>query len=405
MIALNEQLKIKTCLLGGEDYLVLPKLYLPLCGVEAYALYMLLQTYHGKDEYVSTNELLDYLHLDSQVTLEYAFQKLEGLGLVKRLENSIGEKIFALQKPLSKKSFLKNDFLKQLLKTNVGDSVCERLKDEGKIRGFVDKSKSFDEVYSVNSKLENIKLKTPDDMKDNIEIKNKNFDYLVFVMLLDDIVPSDVLTCEDIKKELLKISYQYGLSEQEMKDAVKGAIGKSDDFSIEAIKKRAAFINQNKKTMDIFPEKEVTEYTISLTSVEEEIVELAKSKSIEGMLKCVSGGKASQIDIRDYNRLYETCGVKEEVINILIFHLSGMKKDENISYNYIEKVLINWKKANVTDAKSAILLCREKQKEEKKNYKNKIDVKLPEYMNEENRPKDSADDEETKKLADELFGN
>lgn len=405
MIKLNEQIQIKPCMNAFEDYFVLAKLYLPLCGIDAYALYMLINTYYDKNNLVSTNELLDYLHLDSIANLEYSFEKLEGLGLVKRYENKTGEKIFVLQKPLSKKGFLKNDFLKKLLITNVGNAVCERLKEETKIKGYTDISKSFDEIYQTEAKLENVTVKAPDEIKDNIEIKNKNFDYLLFVMLLDGVIPSNVLNDEDTKKEILKISYQYGLTEEEMKEAVRRSVGKTDDFSLNDIKTRAAYINQNKKTEDIFPVKEVIPFTNNLTKTEEEIVNLAKSVSIEGMLKCVSGGKASIVDINTYNKIYDTCGVKEEVINVLIFHLSGVKKNENLSYNYIEKVLINWKKANVSDAESAVILCREKTNETNSdnNKPKRLDVKLPEYMKDENRKRSEEEDEEAKKLASSLF--
>ncbi len=418
MITINDKITTDKIVIGGEDLNVLSKMYLPIMGIDSFSLYIFLNNY---EEEIGVRQILDYLHFDNVGVLEYAFNKLEALGLVNKYYNKTKGYLYSFIRPVSQESFASNPILANMLISSIGEVSYEKVKEEKKYKGFSLETKKFDEVFKNKKMIKNIfDNNVPKDIKDNIYVKNENFDYIVFKMLFgEEELDKAVLDDSNFEREILKISYQYSLNEEEMKDAVIRSIKQANDLRFEDISKKAGVIYQNKAPNILsFPEKKIEEYVVELTSDENQVLKWATTKSTSDMLAMFSGGKGSLSDIRDFNKLIDVTGLPIEVVNVLIFHLCGIKGGETLSFNYLEKVARNWIKEGIKTAKDAIIFIRPKEPKESIKRGKKHVVEVPEWMKEEksqetddpksnnssnNSDKDFTDDE-AKELLKKVFG-
>lgn len=398
MITNNDYIKINKVNISTDDMFVLSRLYLPLMGYDSVALYTFLNNY--EDE-ISVRVVLDYFHFDTSGNLEFSLNKLEALGLVKRYKNNrTNEYLLEFVKPLSKNAFMKDSFLSNLLIKNIGEVEYNKLKETTKtLKGFTEETKSYDEVFKIKNKTIKItNVEVPNEIANNIKIKNDNFDYLVFKMNFDEEELSRaVLDDSEFERIILKISYQYSLTELEMKEIILQSMAKNNDLRYSDIERRASYVYQNKESnMSDFPEKTPEEYVLDLTSEENDILQFAIKLPINKALEFVSGGKGSVAEIRDFTNLVDIHHIPIEVVNVLIFHLYMTKATDIITYNYLEKVAVGWKKAGVKTAKDALIHIREKEKEIKEAKANKKlyavrEAEEPEWLKNKNEGKKDKD--------------
>ena len=221
----HDIIKVNKVSLSGEDIFVLSTMYLPLIGMNSYSIYMMFNNLNSDEAQVKT--ILDIIGLQSPNSFTQSVAKLEGIGLVKKYYNEEKGYIIQLLAPISGKAFLKNDILKKYLYNQIGDVEVHNLEKryrEKKISGYSDMTLSFDEVFKP-VKEKNIPVSISDNEEnDNIKIKNQKFDYLVFKLAFDDEKYKDLLNDPDFEEQILKISYQYQLNEQEMFEALKPSI-------------------------------------------------------------------------------------------------------------------------------------------------------------------------------------
>lgn len=406
MITNNDYIKINKVNISTDDMFVLSRLYLPLMGYDSVTLYTFLNNY--EDE-ISVRVVLDYFHFDTSGNLEFSLNKLEALGLVKRYKNNkTNEYLLEFVKPLSKNAFMKDSFLSNLLIKNIGEVEYNKLKETTKVlKGFTEETKSYDEVFKIKNKTIKItNVEVPNEIANNIKIKNDNFDYLVFKMNFDEEELSRaVLDDSEFERIILKISYQYSLSELEMKEIILQSMAKNNDLRYSDIERRASYVYQSKESnMSDFPEKTPEEYVLDLTSEENDILQFAIKLPINKALEFVSGGKGSVAEIRDFTNLVDIHHIPIEVVNVLIFHLYMTKATDIITYNYLEKVAVGWKKAGVKTAKDALIHIREKEKEIKEAKANKKsfavrEAEEPEWLKNKNEGKKDKDAIENAKPA------
>lgn len=412
MITINDTIKIDKVVLGGEDIVVLSQMYLPIIGIDSYSLYIFLNNYNSE---VKVRTILDFLHFDNIGVLEYAFNKLEAIGLVNKYFHKTKGYFYEFDLPVSKESFKANTLLSNMLIKNIGEVCYDNIFKNKDLKGYTIESKRFDEVFKTKGPVMKVfEANVPKDIKDNIVVVNDKFDYIVFKMLFEEReIDNNLLNDSNFEKEILKISYEYSLTEQEMKDAVMKSIKQNNDLKFEEIRNKAGYIYQNKtnSVSDVlFKEKKPEEYIVDLTSDENQILKWAETKSINDMLAMFSGGKGSLSDIKDFNKLKNVTGLSTDVINVLIFHLCGVKAGEALSFNYLEKVARNWIKAGIKNAKDAIIFLREKEENVKQKKTRKTVSEMPEWMN---NPKDESDkqnkdneysEDDAKELMRKVFG-
>lgn len=420
MLKSQDIIKIAKVNLSGEDNYVLSQMYLPLIGMVSFSAYHLINNI--KESETTVRRLIDVLGLANINSFDQALLRLEGIGLLKRYENEKKDRTIILEclLPLSQKSFLSNSLLKEFLVSQIGDVEVHTLEKKlqcKKISGYEEVTKRFDEVF----KTTNLKTKVSDYLEesvvDNIKIKNESFDYLIFKLLIDEnLISKDLLDDEDFENNILKISYQYQLNEEEMKEAVTKAILINHDLKYEDVAKYAGYIFQNKGANQVlgFDVKEPLVYDHNLSSDEENLIVIADNSSISQMLESLSGGQPALSEVNDYIKLANLTGLPQGVINILALYINQNKEGDNVSFNYIEKVARNWMKKGVKTTIDAVKLLNEnKEKSKVKNKgKNKKQVEEPEWMKRDDQEKEKIikqemtleEIEEANKLAKKLLG-
>ena len=405
-------IKVNKVSLSGEDIFVLSSMYLPLVGMNSYSIYMLFNNLNGDEAQVKT--ILDMIGLQSPNAFTQSVAKLEGIGLAKKYYNEEKGYILQLLAPISGKAFLKNEILKGYLYNQIGDVEVHNLEKrykEKKISGYTDMTLSFDEVFKP-VKEKNIPVSIADSEEtDNIKVKNQAFDYLIFKMsFVGDESLSELLNDADMEESILKISYQYQLNEQEMKEAIKRTIATTHDLTIEGIAKSAGYIYQNKAQTTVlgFEVKTPVNYEHTLKDDQKELIRLAESLSFAKMLETVSGVKPALAELNDFNKLANLTGLSNGVINILIIYLGNIKKGEPLNYSYIEKVARSWMKAGVKTAEDAIKYMETlKEKETTTKKRGKKVIEEPEWKDssEENKKElTDAEEKEAQELAKRLLG-
>ena len=420
MLKSQDIIKIAKVNLSGEDNYVLSQMYLPLIGMVSFSAYHLINNI--KESETTVRRLIDFLGLANINSFDQALLRLEGIGLLKRYENEKKDRTIILEclLPLSQKSFLSNSLLKEFLVSQIGDVEVHTLEKKlqcKKISGYEEVTKRFDEVF----KTTNLKTKVSDYLEesvvDNIKIKNESFDYLIFKLSIDEnLISKDLLDDEDFENNILKISYQYQLNEEEMKEAVTKAILINHDLKYEDVAKYAGYIFQNKGANQVlgFDVKEPLVYDHNLSSDEENLIVIADNSSISQMLESLSGGQPALSEVNDYIKLANLTGLPQGVINILALYINQNKEGDNVSFNYIEKVARNWMKKGVKTTIDAVKLLNEnKEKSKVKNKgKNKKQVEEPEWMKRDDQEKEKIikqemtleEIEEANKLAKKLLG-
>ena len=407
MITINDKIQVRKIQIGGEDLFVLTNLYMPIMGIDSFGLYIFL---NNSEEEIYVRTILDFLHFENVGVLEYSLNKLEALGLVNKYQSKTKGYLYSFIRPVSKESFKNNSLLANMLISNIGEVAFTNLVKEDSVKGYNLETKRFDEVFKNKGTINKVfEANVPKEIKDNIIVKNEKFDYVVFKMLFgDNEIDKDLLNDSNFEKEILKISYQYSLNEEEMKDAVIKSIKQNQDLRYEDIRQRAGYIYQSKAPETVlFKEKKPEEYIVDLTSDENQILKWATTKSISDMLAMFSGGKGSLADIRDFTKLCDVTGLPVEVINVLIFHLCGIKGGEGLSFNYLEKVARNWIKAGIVTAKDALIFIRKKKetKEEVKKGRKSV-AAVPDWMKEKKEVKEEKNftADEAKELLKKVFG-
>lgn len=408
----HDIIKVYKVGLSGEDIFVLSAMYLPLVGMNSYSIYMALNNLNGDEAQVKT--LLDIIGLQSPNAFTQSVARLEGIGLVKKYYNEEKGYILQLLAPISGKAFLKNEILKGYLYNQIGDvevhNLEKRYRDK-KFSGYNDMTLSFDDVFKP-VKEKNIPVSINDNEEsDNIKVKNQAFDYLIFKMSFsDDERLMELLSDSDIEDSILKISYQYQLNEQEMKEAIKRTIAITHDLSIEGIAKNAGYIYQNKAQTTVlgFEVKTPVTYEHTLKDDQKELIRLAENLSIAKMLETVSGVKPALAELNDFNKLQNLTGLSNGVINILIIYIDKVKKGETVNYTYIEKVARSWMKAGVKNAEDAVKYMETLKEKEPAKKRGKKVVQEPEWMKADNTDKPeeltAEEEKEAAELAARLLG-
>lgn len=402
----------KNFCLGGDDIFVLSQLYLPLIGIDSFSLYFVLNTLDDKEQY-QIKKLLDNLNLGNSSHLKKAMEKLQGVALVSCFFNETKDSyIFQLQRPLLAEFFFENTLLSSFLQSQIGSVEYEKtvaMKKKNKNAGYKDISKSFDEVYkAVVLDLDQV-LPKPFSNKNryDITIKNEKFDYAYFKLSFDtNFFDPSIFDDEEFKNDILKISYNFNLNEEEMKEALMRTIELDKDLKLKDIAKHARAIysikNKNKpakfvtKTPDPYLTSEQDENTMKV------VAELERM-SLASILESLSGMKATNSELAMFEDLQRTTGLPQEVINVMILYVNTEKEGVLPGASYFEKIAATWKRAGITSAQAAInYINKPKQKKYGKSVKETPEW-LKKYADEhKNIVQEPMSDEETEKTLAEL---
>ena len=357
MELLLEKFKINNkCQLNSEDISSLTLLYLPLIGLDSYALYSTLTALEKDQEYF-IKKLIYITNISTLKGLTNAFDKLEGIGLLKTFYNEEEGYIFNVIKPLSENEFLKEDILVGLLETQIGSDEVNVLRNKYKPvpRKYKDVTKNLSDVFSTSVKsVPNLFL---DLIKPKIEVNNPDFNYTLFKMLFDStFITEEVLSEENFKRMIIKISFVYKLNEDEMKDVVFKSLNNDQRCDYPSLSKYARISFQQKYKVDTPKLVSVKDDQFIQSESDDLLIKLCndlESMSPSEVLENLSGAKPAQSELKIFEDLAKNTNLTNGAINFMIMMVNNQKDGVLPGYNYFEKIASTWLRAKVKNAYDA----------------------------------------------------
>ena len=403
------------CQLNSEDISSLTLLYLPLIGIDSYALYSTLTSLESKKEFF-IKKLINITNIPTLKQLTSAFDKLEGIGLLKTYYHKDKGYIFNVLKPLSEIEFLKEEILVSLLETQIGENEVDELRCKYKSisRSYKDVTKKLSDVFSTT--IQNKTTVISNMIKPNIVIENSEFNYTLFKMLFDSsFINEEVLSEESFKSMIIKISFVYKLNEDEMKEVVFKSFNNDQRCDYPSLSKYARIAFQKKYKVESPKLVTVKDDQFIQSEGDDLILKLCndlESMSFSEVLENMSGMKPTPGELKICEDLLKNTNLTVGAINFMIMYVSEEKDGELPAYNYFEKIASTWSRAKVRNAYDAIKYTEKKNAEKKapKEVKtNKKQAPVPEWYSEyeknlqEAENKSTVQNEELKKLAKNLF--
>ena len=415
MELLLEKFKLNNkCQLNSEGISSLTLLYLPLIGIDSFSLYTTLSSLNKDEEYY-IKKLINITNIPTLKDLTNAFDKLEGIGLLKTYYHKDKGYIFDVVNPLSEKEFLKEEILVTLLETQIGATEIENLKNRNKdiTKGYKEITKKLSDVYAVSIKQKSNVINNL--IKPNIVIENNDFNYTLFKMLFDStFIGEDVLNEESFKTMIMKISFIYKLNEDEMKDIVFNSINNDKRCDYASLSKYARITFQKKYKVDT-PKLVTVKEDQYIQSIEDDVV-LKLCNDLESMspseiLEQLSGMKPTPSELKVCEDLCANTKLTIGAINFMLMYVSKEKNGELPGYNYFEKIASTWSRAKVKTAYDAIKYTEKKNSEKqepKQSGRSKKQAVVPDWykgyeetLNNENT--NTPVNEEIKEIAKNLF--
>jgi replication initiation and membrane attachment protein len=360
-----------------DEHHVFTLLYQPIIGAAAYTLYLSLvalqERNKKKEEKYIHRDLFDLLKISPNDFLE-ARKKLEALGLLVVYQNE-DLYLYELMAPLSAEAFIKDGSLGAFLFNEVGETQFNflinlfRMHDVEK-QGFKNITSSFDEVFQSIPAQVTVTKNFQQNKNSTISLKDNHFDFELFLGgLSKNFVDKRKITSR-IKEKIARLSYVYQLDEFTMQKVFMDSVDQSRNIDIEKLQKNAEYWFR-------FEHKDKEEER-TLVEGNQEIISLCKKENPLHLLGALFDSNIATTELRTIETLLANFDLKSEVINFLLVYGIGQTGGTFPSYNYFEKIAVEWQRAKVKTLEDALAhVKRRKTKQEesrKKSYKKEKNV-------------------------------
>lgn len=413
--------------LTDQNRKTLSLMYMPLIGSKAISLYYALESCLGQNRYESDEfahrKIMNLVDLPTIVELKKERKKLEAVGLLEAYYKEASELyVYFMKLPLSPQEFLSDPVFGAYLLSQVGEVEFEKMGMEYLIKKhdlthFKNITVSFDEIFEsrivdVKNYLSGLYQKK---IVHKVEVKNNNFDYEYFSITLSatQFIDMELLKAIEFKNTILRLSYVFQLTEDEMKDAVIQSINQDKTISYDELSRNVKYI-YNKKSKD--SAVLLVEKNKPIVDEEEKSYEVKRleSSTPEEILRIKTNMAIAPTDLMMFDDLLKATNLPIGVINVMIIYVLAEKEGQLPSYNYFLKVANSWARANINTTKKALEYINKPVSEKAKgNYRNNIKESpvpnwYPKYIEEvksqkKTKPKVSVDLEELSKKLDETF--
>jgi replication initiation and membrane attachment protein len=173
-----------------------------------------------------------------------------------------------------------------------------------------------------------------------------------------------------IKEKIARLSYVYQLDEFTMQKVFMDSVDQSRNIDIEKLQKNAEYWFR-------FEHKDKEEER-TLVEGNQEIISLCKKENPLHLLGALFDSNIATTELRTIETLLANFDLKSEVINFLLVYGIGQTGGTFPSYNYFEKIAVEWQRAKVKTLEDALAhVKRRKTKQEesrKKSYKKEKNV-------------------------------
>ncbi len=322
-------------------------LYLPVIGREAFSTYMALYALVERSTLKSPEHphsfLYDMLNMRPDTFLN-ARRTLEAIGLIETYEKEDGLLIECYH-PLSADAFIKDSHFSAYLEKAVGrerfqDLITHFKVKRTKLKDYTSVSARFDEIFPPLRKK-------PTTRSQYIGSKTKPIESEpdIDVELVLDGIPTSLLGAKGrtnaTKSRLKTIAYIYAYDESSLQEAVRKNLKSDGSIDFDALSHEAQSHYQKSRGP-------ITKKTDSAS------LEYFKNTHPRTLLEDSTGHKVPSADLKVIDRLIENSDLPLEVINVMIAYVLKELDQQFPVYNYFEKIVAEWKRLGINDAKDAI---------------------------------------------------
>ncbi len=359
---------------------VVTLLYQPLIGSAAFSLYLTLWSLIDRSRLKTPKyhhaKLFDLIKISPKEFITNR-KKLEAIGLLVVYQNE-DLLLYELKAPLSAEEFIKDGSLGAYLFSEIGKANFDEIVSLFKISsveksGFKNITTTFDEIFESIPEP----LQTDDSYLNRSKSKimiNHQFDFEIFFEGLSKNFVDHRKITSRVKNKISRLSYVYNLDEFTMQKVFMDAVKKDKTVDLDLLSKRAGYwFNFEKKTTKVkLQEKGQQAKTVEgehLSSAES--IELCKTSSPLDILTEQFGNKPAAVELRIIEKLLENIELSSELFNFLIVYVVTTT-NEFPSYNYFEKIAVDWQRKGFKTIEDATQYLKSRQKyQANRNFKQK----------------------------------
>jgi len=399
--------------LSSSDMDIIKILYLPIIGLEAMSIYMLVRDELNVDKLLSKPKnhtgILDVTKGTIGSFVEER-SKLEAIGLLRTYEDEVASQhtlYYEVNPPMKPSEFFMNPATNKLIHKTLGHEKYNRLKNRFKVdkvdvSKLVNVTKRFNQVFSCNvNEKHHEYLNENDKFADKVtaDIKHDNQDFSLDKFnekLRRKRVPTKLIT-KELMNFILSTASTYNVSEANMARYVSMGLRGNEidrDFILKSCEVWSKDSTSNEKQ------------SFNIADIEErELMMYAKRLNPVDFLKYLYNGmKPNNRDVRLLNETSRDYRLNDEVINILTY-VSLVENDHRLSKDYYFFVASQWSRKNIVNATQALKQYKQVGAKKTKakaysNNKSKSKVEIPDWYNEniEKKEPEKNQEERIKKL-------
>ena len=365
VLSINDELIISR-LEPLTDYTkkVLSSLYAPIVGTLGINLYVSLFNFVEKEQMESDvllhKTLFSRLFIDDVNEFINTRKKLEALGLLETYIKTETDKviyIYQLKNVADPYDFLTNPLLEEMLKSNISNTefdeiVSELLIHRYDIGNFENITHSFDEVYTVTKKEDTSKYQNywVSSKNKGVSLKSSYFDYECLLILLEalDLIDVKELRSLAFYDTVNRLSFMYGLTVEEMKDAIASSVTPKGliDYEVLNINVKYQYDAKNQK-IKIKPLK-------VKTNTSDKLIIALENTPPKDIVENKYGTSLTSGEIEMFEALRNTTSLPLGVLNVLIIYVIDSKNGEIPSYNYFLKIANTWIRGGIITTQMAL---------------------------------------------------
>lgn len=351
---------------------VVTLLYQPLIGCQSFSLYLslwsLIDRSRLKTPEYHHSKLFDLINISPSSFISIR-KKLEAIGLLVVYQNE-DLLLYELKAPLTADEFIKDGSLGAYLLAAIGKANFDEIISLFRISsiekaGYKNITTTFDEVFeSIPGSIETDELFI-NRSKSKITI-NHNFDFDIFFEGLSKNFVDHRKITSRVKEKISRLSYVYNLDEFTMQKVFMDAVGKDKGVNLDELSKRAGYwFKFEKKSRDIkLNEKNKS---LNVDSSSKNVIKICKTSSPLNILEDLFGTKPATVELKVIEQLLEKTDLSANLINFLIVFVIG-NTDSFPSYNYFEKISVDWQRRDLKTIEEAIDYIKTRSKYKTKKF-------------------------------------
>lgn len=386
---------INKTVLNDSDSRIISKLYQPIIGYSAVALYFTLVDDLDKLQIMSEDLTHHHLMATMQLKLEdivIAREKLEAVGLLKtylKKQDSINHYAYLLYSPISVYDFFHHPILNIVLFNNLGKKEYDKLVNYYKIprinlKDYEDVTSSFDEVFtSVKGSILEMSADVTRQDNNNIQL-NKGIDFNLLISSLPDNLINDKCFNSEIKELINALSFTYNLSTLDMQGLIRNSINEKGLIDKTLLRKSCRDYyqfdnNGHLPTLIYNKQPEYLKKPLGDNSKWAKMVYTFENINPYQLLKAkYKGAEPTDRDKRLIENLLIDQKLNPGVVNVLISYVLKIN-NEQLKKSYVETIAGQWKRLNIQTVEEAMRITEKEHKKIKKMF----DLKTTKTINKE----------------------